>query len=157
MKACVREAEVAQSVRSGQWPLGCAEELREHVAACGACREEARLTAAFAAMRKGAMSMAVPQSAGLLWWKAQLRRRQEAMERLERPGLAISTAAITASVVVLAAVLAAVWKRMDWGRLVAALSPVGWNVWAMVAVAAVLCGFGVVAVVVGLGLSERRG
>jgi len=157
MKTCAQKKEVAQAVRSGQWPLGCAAELHEHVAACEQCNEEARLLSAFATARNGAMRKAPPQSAGLLWWKAQLRRRRETMERLERPGLAIPTAPIAASVILLIAVLATAWKRIDWSRLTAIFSPAGWNAWILAAVSVLLCGFAVVAVVVGFGLSEERG
>jgi hypothetical protein len=150
MKVCGRRDEVAQGVRAGRWPQGCAAELRAHVAECAACAEEARMLSAFAGAREGAMRMAPAQSAELLWWKAQLRRRHEAMERLEFPGLAISMVTIGASVVLLMIVLAVVWKRVAWSRVLAGFSATGWNTWILVSVAAVLCGFAVVAMVVGL-------
>ena len=33
MSECARRDEVRQAVRAGQWPQGCAADLREHVAA----------------------------------------------------------------------------------------------------------------------------
>ena len=155
MKTCPQKTEVEQAVRSGQWPLGCAAELREHVSSCEQCAHEARLLSAFATTRESAMRTAPAQSAGLLWWRAQLRRRHEAMERLERPGLAIPTATIAASTILLIAVLATAWKRIDWSRLTAACAPAGWNVWMVTAVAALLCGFALVAAIV--GLPDKRG
>ena len=155
MKICPQKKEMAQAVRSGQWPLGCAAELHEHVAVCEQCNEEARLLSAFATARNSAMRAAPPKSAGLLWWKAQLRRRREAMERIERPGLAIPMATIIASTILLIAVLATAWKRIDWSRLTAACAPAGWNVWIVTAVAALLCGFALVVAIV--ALPDKRG
>lgn len=157
MKTCARQQEVTQAVQAGQWPLGVAEEVREHVAACAACADEVRLAVAFQSARAAAMRVATPQSAGLLWWKAQIRRRQEAMEKLERPGFAISTAAMAVSLVLLGAVLLTVWKQVHWSRTMVFFSPHGWSVWMVAGVAAVLFGFVVAAVAVGLGLSEERG
>lgn len=157
MKACKRKEEVLQAVRAGHWPQGCTEELRVHVAECGRCAEDVKLLSAFAAAREGTMRMAQPQSAELLWWKAQLRRRHVAMERLERPGLAAFTATMAASVVVLVVVIALVWKSVDWSQLLASASQTDWNGWLVGSVAAVLCGFVVVAVMVGLGWAEERG
>ena len=155
MKTCAMKDEVVQAVRAGHWPQGVAAELREHVAACGQCAEEARLLSAFALARESAMRMASPQSAGLLWWKAQLRRRHEAMERLERPGRAIPTVTISASVLLLTAVLVTAWKRLEWSRLTAMFSPGSSNAWIVAVVAAVLCGIAVATVL--LGSSEDRG
>lgn len=160
MNACTRRDELIAVVRAGQWPQGCAPELREHVAACARCAEEARILSAFATAHDSAMQLAPLQSPGLLWWKAQLRRRHDAMERLERPGLAIPTATIAASIVLLLAVLATAWKHVQWSQLAAQLavrlSPTGWNPWMLASIAAILCGFAVAALVVGLGLSEER-
>lgn len=157
MSACAWHDELMQALRAGQWPQGCAAELREHVAGCARCAEEARVTLAFAAARENAMRAADLPSSGLLWWKAQLRRRRSAMEQLERPAATISVATIAASVAVLLAVLATVWKRVEWSRLATMFSPAGWNVWVLGSIAVLLCAFAVVAVVVGLGLPEERG
>lgn len=157
MKGCSRQNEVTQALQAGQWPQGCAQELHDHVETCRQCGEQVRFTLAFAAARNAAMRAAMPQSAGLLWWKAQLRRRQQAMERLERPGAAIPTATLTASVVLLAVALLAIGKHLDWAQWATLFSPAGWNIWVVAAIAAALCGFAVVAVVVGMGLAEERG
>jgi hypothetical protein len=156
MSDCARRDEVTQAVRAGHWPQGCVVDLQEHVAGCSRCAEEVRLLSAFALAREGAMRTLPFQSAELLWWRAQLRRRHNTMERLQRPALAISAATITASVVLLVSALAVVWKRIEWTRLAVMFSSVGWNGWIMLSVAAVLCGFVVTAlVVVSSSLRER--
>ena len=90
MRACAREPEVAEAVRSGRWPLGSEPELRAHVEECRRCSEMAMLTAAFLQARAQAVGAAdLPRAgvpnAGLLWWRAQLRRRNAAMARVNRP------------------------------------------------------------------------
>lgn len=150
MSGCVRGEEVAAAVRAGHWPQGCAEELRAHVAGCARCGEEARLLTMFGSAREGAMRAATPQSAELVWWKAQIRRRQRMMEQLERPGLTISTATIGASVAVLLGVLA-----MLWPRLTASFASTGWNVWLLAAAAGVLCVSAVAALVAGAPEGRR--
>lgn len=157
MNACARRDDVTQAVRSGRWPQGCAPELREHVAGCAACAEEARLTSAFAAAREGAMRVATPQSADLLWWKAQLRRRRSAMEQLERPAMAVSTVAISASVALLLGVTVLVWNRMSWPDLSAIFMGMHWSAWIPGPVAVLMGGFAVTAIAVGVGISKERG
>ena len=156
MKACIRHEEVVQTVRAGWWPSACTEELREHVAACSQCAEAALMPSAFATARAGAMRMAAPQAAGVLWWKAQLRRRREAMEKLERPGLMISAWTIAASIVLLMAVLVTAWKRSGWSQVQALFASARWNTWIGASVLVLVCGFAVVAVMVGMGLAEGR-
>ena len=78
LRACAREPELAEAVRSGRWPLGCEPELRAHVQECRRCGEMAMLTAAFQQARAQAVGAAdLPRpglpNAGLLWWRAQLR------------------------------------------------------------------------------------
>lgn len=85
LRGCPREEELKQVVEAGQWPLACAEDLRAHVDGCSTCGEYLLLTNAFRAARAGTMSAARPSSPGLLWWRAQLRRRNEAVERINRP------------------------------------------------------------------------
>lgn len=155
MKTCGRHEELTQALRSGHWPQASPSSLREHVVACKACSEHVRLTTAFTAARASAMRLAIPQSPGLLWWKAQLRRRREAMEKIERPAIALPTATITASLVLLLGVLLTVRKHIGWPHVASLFSPAGWNIWTVAAVVFALCGFAVVAVVVGLGLADE--
>ena len=146
MKTCAQQREVVQAMRAGHWPHGVSSDLREHVASCSQCADEACLLFAFAMARENAMRATPSQSAGLLWWKAQLRRRQETMERLERPGRAIPAITISASVLLLTAVLITAWKRLDWSRLITQFTSGSSNAWILAVVAAALCGFAVATV-----------
>ncbi len=84
---CPREKEVKELVERGQWPVASAtaQELRAHVDRCRSCGELVLVTAAFQHARAQAVGEARLGSPGVLWWRAQLRRRNAAMERIGRP------------------------------------------------------------------------
>jgi hypothetical protein len=98
LRTCSREKEVNDLVVRGQWPHASAEELRDHVRGCRACSDLALVAAAFQSARAETIA-AAPRagSAGALWWRSQLRRRNAAVERLARPlfGAQIFALAIT--------------------------------------------------------------
>jgi hypothetical protein len=95
---CAREKEVAEMLSRGHWPQACPAELRAHVDGCRACGDLVLVTQTF----QGARAETVPPrlaSAGALWWRAQLRRRNEAIERIGRPILGAQIFALAAAVV----------------------------------------------------------
>jgi hypothetical protein len=67
------------------------------VAHCRACRELVMVKQAFRSDRAIAGGAAKLESPGVLWWRAQLRRRNAAIERIGRPilGAQIFAAAFT--------------------------------------------------------------
>jgi hypothetical protein len=85
LEGCKRESEMKQALESGQWPLGCSGELCAHVATCRSCKEQVLLSTSFRQVRSQSMAAAPLGSPGLLWWRAQLRRRNQAVERVTRP------------------------------------------------------------------------
>jgi hypothetical protein len=108
LRSCPREAEVKTLVERGQWPQACAPELRAHVENCRSCSELAQVTAAFQRARNQAMGTAKLTSPGMLWWRAQLRRRNAAVERISRPILGAQIFALAVNLAV--AVAVAVWQ-----------------------------------------------
>jgi hypothetical protein len=98
----------------GHWPEACEVELRTHVEGCRACGEMVMLTESFRAAREDAAAMARPVPASLVWWRAQLRRRQAAMEQVSRP---IWGAQIFAVVVSLCAAVGLVGWLVERGDL----------------------------------------
>lgn len=86
LRACSHEEEVKDLVARGQWPQASAADLRDHVRGCRACSDLALVATTFQQARAEAVA-AMPKSgsAGALWWRAQLRRRRAAVERIERP------------------------------------------------------------------------
>jgi hypothetical protein len=84
-RTCSFEQEVLQALRAGHWPNGCAPELRAHVESCSSCGDLVLVTHAFQVARSESVRQDASGSASLLWWRAQLRRRYAATERVSRP------------------------------------------------------------------------
>ncbi|MGA9069797.1 MAG: hypothetical protein WB424_06070, partial [Terracidiphilus sp.] len=85
LNGCAYEKEVTRVLLQGGWPVACTEELRAHVAACRGCADLMLVTASFQREREAAVSAARIGTPGALWWRAQLRRRNAAVERIARP------------------------------------------------------------------------
>jgi hypothetical protein len=84
-RTCFYEKELTQALKDGHWPEGCGPELRAHVDACGQCSDLVLVTQTFQCARTESEHGAPCGSPGLLWWRAQLRRRNTAAERVSRP------------------------------------------------------------------------
>lgn len=168
-RACVREQEVTALLERGQWPAASSEELRAHVAACRPCRELIVVRRALGADRLLAVREARLEAPGVLWWRAQLRRRNAAMERIARPFVGAQIFALVVCVGGLAAYVYAQARRgFDWlawiGELprtlhLSALLPQmqaksSWEIWLPIAAAmfAILVG-----VIVYLASEQRTG
>lgn len=103
---CAREGEVTQLLDKGCWPGACAADLREHVESCRMCSDLVLVASAFQSAHKQAMQVSQIESAGALWWRAQLRKRNAAIEKVARPIFGAQIFALAISVIVGAAVLA---------------------------------------------------
>jgi len=82
---CSRENEVATALKNGYWPEGCDPELRDHVASCNNCSDTVMIKAAFRGALAASRSEAHLDTPGIIWWRAQLRRRHAALERVGKP------------------------------------------------------------------------
>ena len=102
---CAREKEVAELLRSGHWPQACSLELHANVGGCRACGNLILVTETFQRARSNAAGMARLESPGALWARAQLRRRNAAIERIGRPILGAQIFALAVSVLVAAGFL----------------------------------------------------
>jgi hypothetical protein len=69
----------------GHWPQACPPELREHLAVCPSCAELVLVAQAFQHSRAHAAAQARLPAPGAIWWRAQLRRRNAAVERVGKP------------------------------------------------------------------------
>jgi hypothetical protein len=105
---CAREREVTDLLDQGYWPNASPVELRAHVETCRVCSDLVVVSQAFQAAHRQASPMPHLESAGALWWRAQLRRRNEAIEKVGRPILGAQIFALVISVVVAVAMIA--WK-----------------------------------------------
>jgi hypothetical protein len=83
---CAREAEVVEAIATDRWPTVEAD-LAAHVEGCAACQDVVAVARAMHAEHAAAYQEAqgrVP-SAGIVWWRAELRARQEAARVAARP------------------------------------------------------------------------
>ena len=113
---CSHHEEVRTLLMQGHWPDACAAELRAHVDGCRDCSEMVLVTAAMRKARETSAGRARLEPAGLIWWRAQLRKRQAAIETVRRPiwGAQIFAVAMTLSVAL--AVVAFEARRGDGWR-----------------------------------------
>lgn len=102
LRSCPREKEVSELVRRGQWPGACSNDLREHVEGCRACGDLALVMQSFRAARSASTVAANPPSPGVLWWRAQLRRRKAAVKQISRPLFGAEVFALSITVVIAA-------------------------------------------------------
>jgi hypothetical protein len=97
LTSCPHEIEIRNLVTRGQWPQAAAPELRAHIVACRTCGDLALVSEAFQQARASTIAAARPGSAGALWWRAQLRRRNAVVERISRPLLGAEIFALAVS------------------------------------------------------------
>ena len=117
---CSQHEAVATALRSGQWPEGCDPALRAHVESCDSCGDLVLVAQTLRSAHAESMHSARIASPGLLWWKAQLRRRNAAIQSVTRP---VAIAEKIALLVMLLAVVALVaWQ---YSQVVAWLA----NIW----------------------------
>jgi hypothetical protein len=102
MISCTRAEELQKTLSEGRWPLAAPAELREHVKGCKACDELVRVGMAFQQDRAAMLHAKRMDSPSLLWWRAQLRRRQAAMETVNRPMWGAQIVAVVVAVLVAA-------------------------------------------------------
>ena len=105
---CTREREVTELLHQGYWPEACPAELRTHVETCRSCSDLVLVTQALQTSRRQALDIPRLESPGALWWRAQLRRRNAAIETVARPILGAQIFALILLIVVAAGAL--VWK-----------------------------------------------
>jgi hypothetical protein len=82
---CPRESDVVDALASARWPHRVGRELAEHVEACAICTD---LVAVATAMRDDhdlAWHLSNVPSSGQVWWRAEMRARQEAIREASRP------------------------------------------------------------------------
>jgi len=78
---CLREQEVLDAVRCGR----CSDELKTHASECAVCSDVVEIATLFREDLEGGLAHARVPSAGLVWWRAEIRSRQEALRTVSRP------------------------------------------------------------------------
>ena len=82
---CSREQDVIDALSSGRWPERAPGGLPAHVASCQICSDTLAVASLVLADRDDpAVDPHIPSSA-VMWWRAQMRARQEAAREAARP------------------------------------------------------------------------
>ena len=76
MTTCRFEADVLAAVAAGSWDHA-PEELKAHVTTCGTCSDLALVSQLLKTDHAAMVAEANVPSAGQVWWRAQMRARQE--------------------------------------------------------------------------------
>lgn len=102
LNSCPHEKELRQSIANGEWPNACSPELREHMTSCRACGDLALVSTTFQKARAQSLAAARPVPPALVLWRAALRRRNAAVERMGRPLLGAQIFAFAATLIAIA-------------------------------------------------------
>jgi len=162
LRPCSRQSEVLELLARGHWPHACPADLRSHLAGCHSCADLLLVTHTFQRSRVAATAQAKLPAPGAIWWRAQLRRRSAAVERVGRPILGAYLFAMAITVLVAAvAVISQARHGLRWLDWLAqpqfadlhiqslnpftALNP-GWNLTVLIPIFATLALLGAVAV-----------
>jgi len=97
LRGCSRENELRVLAARGQWPDEADSELRAHAASCRRCCDLLLVAEAFRKARAASTASAQLAPPGVLWWRAQLRRRQAAIEQITRRLLGVQISALAAT------------------------------------------------------------
>lgn len=117
-RLCSYEKELIQELKAGHWPDGCDRELRTHVETCSSCRDLVLVTQAFQRARNESVQEAPSGHPGLLWWRAQLRSRNDAATKLSKPmTFAQIFAWLVTAMCAVALVTSRYWRGLHWASL----------------------------------------
>jgi hypothetical protein len=112
---CPRESDVLDALTSARWPHRVNRELARHVEACAICTDLVVVAAAMRDEQAVAWQQTNIPSSGQVWWRAEMRARQEAIREASRP---IAIAQGVAALLALGLTAAAGWfaGRSIYGR-----------------------------------------
>jgi hypothetical protein len=83
--SCSRESELMTALREQRWPEACEPELRSHVERCHQCSDLVLVSKAVQQAHRQSTQAAILPAPGILWRRAQLMRRNGAIERFNKP------------------------------------------------------------------------
>jgi hypothetical protein len=123
---CQFEQDLLDALAARRWPGGAEAALRDHVAGCRICADVAEIADAFFDERETAWAEGPVPAASGVWWRAQIRAREESARLASRPIALVQAAApvCVAAVSIAAAPSAAAWVRQAVASLGAAS---GWS------------------------------
>jgi len=118
-RECDREGEVLQAVSSGRVD----DELQEHIAGCAGCRDLLEVAVAIVDDRSALMREAHLPSSGLVWWRANMRARQQAARTAVRTASFVQVVLLVGAIVIALAVVGVNLPSIDYRSLLASGLP----------------------------------
>lgn len=94
------------ALASARWPERVDAELADHVASCDVCQDVLTVASAMQLDHDAAWKEANVPSSGQMWWRAEMRVKQDAVREASRP---VAVAQGVAVVLALSVALAASW------------------------------------------------
>jgi len=124
---CPREQDVINAIVTGRWPDRCDESLCAHAAECAVCKDLVEVTSVMRLDRDGLHEEMSLPSAGQVWWRAAIRARLEASERVARPFSWVFGVSVACAMGLTIAVVQLLWSpfQQAWGSSV----PGAWTSW----------------------------
>ena len=129
---CLREHEVMETVSCGRWPDHCPAALRAHVASCLICADVLEVALALHGDRAAQLRDAQIPSADLVWWRSELRARQEAMRTASRPMTLVEAFGAAAGVGVSVALVKIAWPWLKPLLVLPDFSLLSFSQWSVV-------------------------
>jgi len=114
---CNREQDILDAVASGRWPERADAELKAHAKNCRICTEVALVSSLYQEDYSTALDVARVPSSGLVWWKSELRARQEAVRAASRPIEMVQGVSVACVVGVLLIALVLLTSQFDLGDI----------------------------------------
>ncbi|HLV86759.1 MAG TPA: hypothetical protein VKV39_07265 [Candidatus Sulfotelmatobacter sp.] len=116
LRGCSWEAELTRALKAGHWPDACGPELGAHVEGCRSCSDLVLVAETFRRARTASAEREPGVPANLLWWRAELRRRNEAAQKVTQPiTVAQSFAWVVSSLVALVFLVSQYRYGLRWG------------------------------------------
>ena len=114
---CAREQDVINAIVTGQWPDRCDESLCAHAAECAVCKELVDVTSMMRLDHEGLHEEVSLPSAGQVWWRAAIRARLEASQRVAQPLSWIFGVSLACAAGLAIALVQLLWSPMHaaWG------------------------------------------
>jgi hypothetical protein len=129
MKAleCPREQDVINAIVTGRWPDRCDESLSMHAEECAVCKELVDVASVLRIDREGFHEEMNLPFAGQVWWRAAIRARLEASQRVAQPMSWIFGISLACAAGLAIAVVQLLWSPMHVAF--GSSSPAAWAAW----------------------------
>jgi hypothetical protein len=113
---CPHEQDVLDALAAQRWPARCDGDLRAHVASCALCTDLIEVASALLDDQESAWHEARVPPSSVIWWRAQIRAREEAARSAARPVAFMQGVAASLALWIAVVVLRAIpWPGMpDW-------------------------------------------